>query len=137
MSYLPSDVIGRWFYLYLILDLYSRKIAGWEIHDADDADHAAHLVKRTALAEGNRCARRRAGPARRQRREPVRTDTCFTGHSGHILFAGQKVGIKEESDGVWSVAFMDYDIGFFDLTSCRVEPTENPFGPKVLTMSPE
>ena len=53
------------------------------------------------------------------------------------VFAGQKVGIKEEGDGVWSVAFMDYDIGFFDLTSCRVEPTENPFGPKVLTMSPE
>ena len=52
MSYLPSVVIGRWFYLYLILDLYSRKIVGWEIHDADDADHAAHLVKRTALAEG-------------------------------------------------------------------------------------
>jgi transposase InsO family protein len=51
-SYLPSDLIGRWFYLYLILDLYSRKIVGWEIHDADDADHAAHLVKRTALAEG-------------------------------------------------------------------------------------
>lgn len=32
---------------------------------------------------------------------------------------------------------MDYDIGFFDLASCRLEPTENPFGPEVLTMSPE
>ena len=53
------------------------------------------------------------------------------------VFAGQKVGIKEEADGVWSVAFMDYDIGFFDLASCTVEPTANPFGPKVLTMSPE
>jgi transposase InsO family protein len=25
-------VIGRWFFLYLILDLYSRKIVGWEVH---------------------------------------------------------------------------------------------------------
>ena len=52
MTYLPATVIGRWFYLYLILDLYSRKIVGWEVHDTDDSDHAAHLVRRTALAEG-------------------------------------------------------------------------------------
>ena len=52
MTYLPAQVMGRWFYLYLILDLYSRKIVGWEVHDRDHADHAAHLVRRTALAEG-------------------------------------------------------------------------------------
>jgi transposase InsO family protein len=52
MTFLPATVAGRWFYLYLILDLYSRKIVGWEVHDSDSADHAAHLVQRTALAEG-------------------------------------------------------------------------------------
>jgi len=26
MTYLPALVMGRWFHLYLILDLYSRKI---------------------------------------------------------------------------------------------------------------
>ena len=52
MTYLPTRVKGHWFYLYLIMDLYSRMIVGWEIHDADDADHAARLLKRTALAEG-------------------------------------------------------------------------------------
>jgi transposase InsO family protein len=51
MTYLPADVTGRWFHLYLILDLYSRKIVGAEVHASDDADHAAHLVRRTALAE--------------------------------------------------------------------------------------
>jgi putative transposase len=51
MTYLPAQVMGRWFYLYLILDLYSRKIVGAEVHDSDDADHAVHLVRRTALAE--------------------------------------------------------------------------------------
>lgn len=34
------------------LDVFSRKILGFEVHDSDSADHAAHLVKRTALAEG-------------------------------------------------------------------------------------
>jgi putative transposase len=52
MTFLPAQVLGRWFHLYLILDLYSRKIVGWEVHDTDDANHAAHLVRRTALSEG-------------------------------------------------------------------------------------
>ena len=52
MTYLRGPVLGQWFYLYLILDLYSRKIVGWEVHENDHADHAAHLVRRTALAEG-------------------------------------------------------------------------------------
>ena len=51
MTYLPADVAGRWFHLYLIMDLYSRKIVGWEAHSNDSADHATQLVKRTALAE--------------------------------------------------------------------------------------
>jgi len=29
------------------------------------------------------------------------------------------------------------DLGYFDDTQCRMEPLENPFGPKVLPMSPE
>lgn len=52
MTYLPTEVLGRWFFLYLILDVFSRKIVGFEVHDTDDSVHAAHLVKRTALAEG-------------------------------------------------------------------------------------
>ena len=52
MTYLPATVIGVWFHLYLILDLFSRKIVGWEVHATDDSVHAAHLVRRTALAEG-------------------------------------------------------------------------------------
>ena len=52
MTYLPATVAGRWFYLYLIVDLYSRKVVSWEVHAEDDADHAARLLQRTALAEG-------------------------------------------------------------------------------------
>jgi transposase InsO family protein len=52
VTFLPAQVQGQWFYLYLILDLFSRKIVGWEVHDTDSAEHAAHLARRTALAEG-------------------------------------------------------------------------------------
>jgi putative transposase len=53
------------------------------------------------------------------------------------VFAGQRVGIKPVSDLIWLVSFMGYDLGYFDHETCRLEPIENPFGPKVLPMSPE
>ncbi len=52
VTFLPARVPGRWFYLFLILGLHSRKIVGHEVHGTDQAEHAAHLVRRTALAEG-------------------------------------------------------------------------------------
>jgi hypothetical protein len=52
VTFLPAQLQGRWFYLYLILDLYSRKIVGFEVHDTDAAENAAHLARRTALTEG-------------------------------------------------------------------------------------
>ena len=52
------------------------------------------------------------------------------------VFAGQNVGIKEVSDKIWLVTFMHYDLGFFDHETCRLEPVDNPFEPKVLPMSP-
>ena len=54
-----------------------------------------------------------------------------------IVFAGQNVGVKQVSDNIWLVSFMHYDLGYFDLESCRLEPIDNPFSPKVLPMSPE
>jgi putative transposase len=52
MTFLPTNVQGRWLYLYLIMDLYSRKIVGFEVHENDSADHAVELLRRTALSEG-------------------------------------------------------------------------------------
>jgi len=53
------------------------------------------------------------------------------------VFAGQKVGIKQVRDKIWLVGFMQYDLGYFDHETCRLEPIENPFSPKVLPMCPE
>jgi len=54
-----------------------------------------------------------------------------------LALAGQQVGVKQVSDELWLVSFMDYDLGYFDAETCRLEPIENPFGPKLLPMSPE
>ena len=51
------------------------------------------------------------------------------------VFAGQKVGVKQIDDHI--VTFMDYDLGYFDDETCRLEPIDNPFGSKLLSMSPE
>jgi len=50
------------------------------------------------------------------------------------VFAGQYVGISEVDDKIWSVNFMEYELGFFDEAVGRVEPANNPFLPKVLPM---
>ena len=49
ITYLPSGIRGLYFYLYLILDRYSRKIVGWEVQTAESGEHAASLLRRTAL----------------------------------------------------------------------------------------
>lgn len=51
------------------------------------------------------------------------------------VFAGQLVGIREVSDRIWLVSFLDFDLGYFDEEGCRVEPIDNPFAAKVLPMS--
>ena len=64
---------------------------------------------------------------------------CFNNQKINLsqVFAGQNVGIKQVSDRIWLVTFMDYDLGYFDDETCRLEPLANPFGPKVLPMSSE
>ena len=54
-----------------------------------------------------------------------------------LVLAGHDVGTKQVDERIWLVSFMNYDLGYFDLDSCRVEPIDNPSGPRVLTMSPE
>ena len=64
---------------------------------------------------------------------------CFGGRNINLsaVFAGHNVGVREVADHVWLISFMHYDLGFFDDQCCRVECAPNPFGAKVLPMSPE
>ena len=64
---------------------------------------------------------------------------CFKGRKVNLshVFAGQNVGVTQDGERIWLVTFMRYDLGDFDDETCRLEPIENPFAPKLLPMSPE
>lgn len=52
ITYLRSQIAGQFFYLYLFLDVFSRKIVGWEIYDCESAEHSSRLLAKICLAEG-------------------------------------------------------------------------------------
>jgi putative transposase len=52
ITYLLTTVKGLYFYLYLIMDVYSRKIVGWEIYAEESASHAANVFRKAYLREG-------------------------------------------------------------------------------------
>ena len=54
-----------------------------------------------------------------------------------FVFASQHVGVKEVEDKIYLVSFKNYDLGFFDLKSKKLEPMINPFGFELLPISPE
>jgi len=64
---------------------------------------------------------------------------CFKGQKVNLsqVFAGQNVGVTQVGERIWLVTFMQYDLGYFDDETCRLEPIENPFGPKLLPMRSE
>jgi putative transposase len=64
---------------------------------------------------------------------------CFNGRKVNLsqVFAGQNVGVTQVGERIWLVTFMHYDLGYFDDETCRLEPIDNPFGPKVLPMCSE
>lgn len=55
ITYRPSSIKGQFFRLYMVLDIYSRKIVGREVHHDELASHAAQLIRKA-------CARERVMP---------------------------------------------------------------------------
>jgi putative transposase len=45
ITYLKTQMKGRYFYLYLFMDVFSRAIMGWEVHESEDGEQAANLVE--------------------------------------------------------------------------------------------
>lgn len=53
ITWLPGPAKGLFFFLYLIRDLCSRKIVGWEVFEQESSEHAATVVQHAVLAEAS------------------------------------------------------------------------------------
>lgn len=51
ITYLRGTIRGRFYYLYLILDVWSRKIVGTAVHEIEDNELAAELIREAARRE--------------------------------------------------------------------------------------
>jgi len=56
ITWLPVTVKGHYFYWYMVLDVFSRKIVGHEVHEAESADMAALLMRKPVYRRGWRAA---------------------------------------------------------------------------------
>lgn len=52
ITFLAASIRGDFYRLYLVLDVFSRKIVGWEVHEQELAEHASLLIRKACLAEG-------------------------------------------------------------------------------------
>jgi putative transposase len=52
ITWMPAAVKGQYYYWYMVLDVFSRKIVAHEVHEAESAELAALLMRRASLAEG-------------------------------------------------------------------------------------
>ena len=51
ITYLTGAIKGLFYYLYLIIDIFSRDIVGWEVWAEESAEHASELIKRACLGQ--------------------------------------------------------------------------------------
>lgn len=52
ITYLPTTVKGIFLYLYLVMDVYSRKIVGWQVYENESSAQAANLMTDICQREG-------------------------------------------------------------------------------------
>jgi putative transposase len=52
ITYLPTQVRGLFFYLYLFVDIFSRKVVGWQVFDCESAEKAAALLEDICRRQG-------------------------------------------------------------------------------------
>jgi transposase InsO family protein len=52
LTYLRSPTRGSFYYLYLVVDVWSRKIVGWAVHERESPELAAELIQEAVEREG-------------------------------------------------------------------------------------
>jgi putative transposase len=55
ITYLPAQIKGMYFYLYLFMDIFSRKVVGWQIYESESGEQASEVMR-------DICARENVAP---------------------------------------------------------------------------
>jgi hypothetical protein len=110
-----------WHEIYHVTDLYQLAVAGKTTVSLYEQPPEPEYPYHDRTVGVTRCGRIRMG------RRKINIST---------VLASEKVAVKQVRDKIWLVSFMQYDLGYFDHETCRLEPIENPFAAKVLPMSP-
>jgi transposase InsO family protein len=51
ITYLRSEVRGKFYYLYMFMDIYSRKIVGFKVHETESMEYSSDLVDEICFRE--------------------------------------------------------------------------------------
>ena len=51
ITYLPTPIKGLYFYLYLFMDIFSRKIVGWQVYETESSELAADVMRDICVRE--------------------------------------------------------------------------------------
>lgn len=51
ITYLPSNIKGMFFFLYLFMDIFSRKIVGYTVENEQSSEHASDTIKKICKTE--------------------------------------------------------------------------------------
>jgi len=93
ITYCPSRVIGQHYYLYMMEDIYSRKIVGWEVYDRESGNDAATLLERSVWTEQrannlHNYIQRELGANRSPKKEAVQALQIFNDAARNSGFRG-------------------------------------------------
>jgi len=51
ITYCSTEIREQYYYLYMMEDIFSRKIVGWEVYEEEGGEHSASLLQRTVMRE--------------------------------------------------------------------------------------
>ena len=52
ITYLPTQIRGIYYYLYLFMDIFSRKVVGWQVYETESSELASEVMRDICAREG-------------------------------------------------------------------------------------
>lgn len=123
VTWLKGPARGTFFYLYMIVDVFSRKIVGWEVYDRECGTLASELVTRAVMSE---CCLRRPDILHADNGSPQKSAT-LQATLQHLGIEASYSRPRVSNDNPYSESLFrttkyrpDYPVeGFMELTSAR------------------